>query len=479
MKNKLSAVLFVSAFLIICLIPFACMSFAKGDTSTENRKSASFPSIKTEDGFNSAYLKQLGDYFDDHFAFRSFFVNADSLLQSKIFGTSSVERVVVGTDGWLYYSDTLDDFTGTGLLSERGLYNVSHNLKLLKDYVESFGSEFIFTIAPNKNTLYPDNMPYYYRKADSSVVSNAESLKPLLEKNKIKYVDLFELFRSEKETLYFKRDSHWNGTGAAKVYDALIAASKTDGKTLSEYKIVTDETYIGDLNRMVYPVTAKGETNRYYDTDGAFHVLTKDTNEESAWIMTENEKADSSVLVYRDSFGNSLYPLFAATFGKGFFSKATPYNAQAQMTLYRPEVVICEKVERNLSDFAFYPPVFASVECEPIGETVEKNGECSAEMTRCETNPALLELTGHVDSALLEKDSGIFARVHDGENSLCYETFGLSDENGDNGFKLVLDESRFENSLDIEIIIKTKDGFVSVYSGQYNPSEIGDVDNEQ
>ena len=149
------------------------------------------------------------------------------------------------------------------------------------------------------------------------------------------------------------------------------------------------------------------------------------------------------------------------------------------MTLYRPEVVICEKVERNLSDFAFYPPVFASVECEPIGETVEKNGECSAEMTRCETNPSLLELTGHVDSALLENDSGIFARVHDGENSLCYETFGLSDENGDNGFKLVLDESRFENSLDIEIIIKTKDGFVSVYSGQYNPSEIGDVDNEQ
>ena len=479
MKNKISAVLFVSAFLLICMLPFACMSFVKSDTAAENRSAASFPSLKNEDGLNVDFLKQLGEYFDDHFAFRNVLVDADSMIQSKLFGTSSVERVVVGTDGWIYYRDTVNDFTGQNLLSDRALYNVSHNIKLLKNYVESFGADFVFTIAPNKNTLYPDNMPYYFKKADASVSSNAKRLKPLIEKNGIKYVDLFELFQSEEETLYFKRDSHWNGIGAAKVFNAVVSASDAGEKNLSDYKLVTDENYIGDLNRMLYPVSAESETNRYYDTEGSFDVLTKDTDEESAWIMTENPNAESSVLVYRDSFGNSLYPLFAATFGKAWFAKATPYNAQAHISLYQPELVVCEKVERNLSDFAYYPPVFSNSECADVGETTEKSGDCSAGMTRCETNPTLIELTGHVDSRLLENDSDIFIRIHDGERSVCYETFGLSDENGDNGFKFVFDESRFENSLEIEIIIKTKDGYFKVYSNSFNPSELGDVDYDQ
>ena len=479
MKNKLSSVLFVCAFLVICLVPFACMSFAKSDTTSENRALASFPSIKTEDGFNTAYLKQLGEYFDDHFAFRSYFVNADSALQAKLFKTSAVERAVIGKNGWLYYSDTLDNFTGQNLLSDRALNNISHNIGLLKDYVESFGAKFIFTVAPNKNTLYPENMPYYYKKADASVLSNAEKLKPLLIENGICYVDLFELFKSTDETLYFERDSHWNGRGAALVYDALIAAAGITDKPLTDFKTVTDENYIGDLGKMVYPESTKGETNVTYDTSESFTLLTEKANEESPWIMTENKNASSSLLMYRDSFGNSLYPLFASAFQKAYFSKATPYNIQTHMTLYAAETVIAEKVERNLSDFALYPPVFANRECEPITGETEVKSDTEVKMTACETNPSLIEFTGHVDKDLIEDDSEIFARVRNGDNTVCLETFALSDEDGDNGFKLLTDSSVFQGIIELEIIIKNKDGFMKVYANTFDTSETGDLNYEQ
>ena len=72
--------------------------------------------------------------------------------------------------------------------------------------------DFVFTVAPNKNSLYGENMPYYDSlKVDEE--NNLARLVPFLEKEGVSYVDLYEAFTGEEEILYHERDSHWNNKG--------------------------------------------------------------------------------------------------------------------------------------------------------------------------------------------------------------------------------------------------------------------------
>ena len=96
MKNKknLLKIAYIALALLICVIPFACMTFARTDTTTENKRLKAFPRLKTEDGWNVDILSDLGGYFEDHFAFRNEYVTAMALIESALFGVSSDDGVV-------------------------------------------------------------------------------------------------------------------------------------------------------------------------------------------------------------------------------------------------------------------------------------------------------------------------------------------------------------------------------------------------
>ena len=137
------------------------MAVRPTNVTTENKELSRFPSLRGEEGWNRDYLSDLGTYFEEHFAFRQELVSANSELRSKLVKTSSEKKVVLGQNGWLYYSGTIGDYQGTRLLSERSLFNTAHNLAMMQGMTEALGSEFYYTISPNKNTLYGENMPYY------------------------------------------------------------------------------------------------------------------------------------------------------------------------------------------------------------------------------------------------------------------------------------------------------------------------------
>ena len=68
--------------------------------------------------------------------------------------------MILGSDGWLYFSDTLPDYMGQGM-SDAELRYLANDLALMQEYIESQGKQFAFTIAPNKNSIYPEHMPDY------------------------------------------------------------------------------------------------------------------------------------------------------------------------------------------------------------------------------------------------------------------------------------------------------------------------------
>ena len=114
-------------------------------------------------------------------------INGFGKLKDKNIEFEDSINVIYGKNDWLYYSSTLDDYSGRNKLSERELFNLAYNLSIVQDYLQKQDIKFVFTVPANKNTLYGENMPYYYIASDVEE-HNAKQLEKHLEKQNINYI---------------------------------------------------------------------------------------------------------------------------------------------------------------------------------------------------------------------------------------------------------------------------------------------------
>ena len=463
MKKKTGYILYIVIVLGLCLVPFAGMLFRPTTQTTENKKMTEWPVFFQESGINIHFFEEAGNYFSDHFAFRQELVEADAQIRSNVFEVSAVDSVIVGKNDWIYYEATLDDYQHKNGVSERMLFNIAHNLSLMQQYTETLGKTFLFTIAPNKNSLYDENMPerYRYQIAENS---DAERLKPWLEREQVNYLDLFDLFEQQEEVLYYARDSHWNQKGAVLVYQAMMEACGLDYEDYEAlgYDVVKD--YFGDLNLMLYPLGAKPEEDaRYRKEFNWSYVQGADVTDQ--YIQTTCAEGKQNLLMYRDSFGNSMIPYMAQTFSQAAFSQIVPYPMTDLITA-APDVVILEKVERHLQTLGKVPPLMSA----PIRILQQEMSVSEGNTTLALTKEGSYWKFSGIADAQLETDSRIYLYVNDGTNAGTYEAFCVeASENGvvsDYGYQMYLSEIMLNGSaFDVSVIAETKDGFLIIYEG--------------
>ena len=438
-------IIFIVLGMLVCSIPLVGMVVRPTTVSTENRVLSSFPSLlSSEGGVNLNFFQEFEKYFNEHFAFRNELVYADAKIQNDIFRVSSTERVVSGKDGWLFYTSTLNDYLGTNNLSDRELYNIAHNLEIVKDYLDERGIEFILTIPPNKSTLYGDYMPYYNSiKIDEE--HNVDRLKPLIDGN-IAYADLFELFREEDEILYLKRDSHWNMKGALLAYNCIMDSlgQKHDDYSGVNVKRSIDE--VGDLSKMLYTLYGEKEANFKYDIPQNYEYNSDFNSVEDGWIETKSNLSNGKLLMFRDSFANTLIPLIANQYSEAYFSKAVPHDLEKMIVETEPDTVIFEKVERNIADFIKMPPIMSSVN-RSNPEKVKYDNRIETKSTVV-VNPSVydssyIEISGLVEYEGIKTNTEICLNV----NGTLYSAYHI----GENGYLVYLDKSMMTNT---PIIVK-------------------------
>lgn len=435
--KKIEYILFVVLCLFFCAVPVVGMSIQKTDSTTENRTLASLPEWKKDDKWNQDYFEEFGSYFEDHFAFRNAFVMADSVIQSKVFGVSNVDTVLVGENGWLYYNATVPDYKGEKLMSQRAIFNAAHNMKLLQNYVEAKGGAFYLTIAPNKNSLYEENMPYYAeRKVSDS--RNIVAFKTQLAQLEVSYVDLFAAFESEDEVLYMERDSHWNNKGAVLAYNQIMDVVGKEHQTYATVMATRTKTAYGDLNYMVYPYGGEPEWDYCYQYEPAFQYVTDTKSVEDAWIETCNEEKKGSLLMFRDSFGNTLLPLFAEEYGNAVFAKAIPYAVETAMQAHQPDTVIVECVERNIRQFTTEPPLMTGNEI-VMGKVLDRGAtNTTMNISVSEQNASYISIAGQIDEECIKENDQIYISLEVDGEAYVYEAFTVSNENTDYGYLLYL-----------------------------------------
>lgn len=347
MKKRIVSLLFAALFMALCLIPSAGTAVFGPSAAGANEVLSPKPALTDRDGrFNSNVLADAAAWLGDHFWLRQELVTGWAKLNAALFRTSAAEDVILGREGWLYFAPTLGDYTASETMTERELWCAARTLYLLQEHVRSLGGEFVFTVAPNKNSLYPGAMPELPK---SDAAANAEALPALLSEMGVNYLDLFSLFREQEEILYFPTDSHWNGKGAALAADGLLSAlGREGGYFASEFR---PGQHKGDLYEMLYPAGKAADPDWVYAPGFTFEG--GGSNPDAITIRTQSAAGAGSLVMYRDSFGRNLYPYLAERFENAVFSRKTDYGAVEPA---EGDTVIVELVERNLSYLNLYSP---------------------------------------------------------------------------------------------------------------------------
>ncbi|MDO4533792.1 MAG: hypothetical protein Q4C36_08740 [Coriobacteriia bacterium] len=471
--------------LVAILLPSIGMAWAFTDSTSENRELAPAPALFGEDGsFNVSILSDAGTWFEDHFAYRNELVSANATLREAL-GTSPTDQVVVGSEGWLYYGGTLPDYLGQSALSERGLANIAHNLALAQGYVQGHGGTFLLAVAPNKNTLYPEHMPYYY--VHDSSPSNYERLKPFLDEAGVRYCDMQAFFADMPDTWYLKTDSHWDNRGALLATNELFAALDRPGIDVDAASAVAREDFLGDLESMLKPAGAQLEANYYYEgyNDGPNGTGTLWSYEASSeqdvtadWIQTQGVSGKGSVLMFRDSFANALVPFWSVSFKDAAFSKLVPYNLP-DMNKVKADTVVIERAERHLPYLAENPPIMVSPRVN--GKTfagVEGNPDDPQCILKANNDGPYLVLSGTVRPNAFARDMKIYVSVApSGQEPAVYDAFwtSIAAEDGsydDGGYLVRLDGSRFAaGRIDVKVYGVT--GGESTCLGDFTDVSVG------
>lgn len=339
MKKNIASIVFITVCLGLCLSLSLGMIFGGTSEAGANEQLAEKPVLFTEDGaFNRNFLSESASYIRDRFFLRQELISLDHYISAKVFGTSGDTGVILGRDGWLYYADTLEDYTGVSPMTQRQLFAASNNLLLMENYCEENAKQFLFVIAPNKNSLYPEQMPGYGLRAEAS---DAQRLLERLGELGVPTADLFTAFRQEENQLYFAHDSHWNTMGAALGADLI---NRGFGIESHYYQADFSQTqpHTADLYAMLYPAFTDPEPDYVYGGQLHYEFTTSATRPDAIVLSTESG-GEGRLLAYRDSFGNLLFPFLADTYAAARFARSTSYDLTKEA-----DYVLIELVERNL-----------------------------------------------------------------------------------------------------------------------------------
>jgi alginate O-acetyltransferase complex protein AlgJ len=240
----------------------------------ENRALADIPSLS--DGWS--FFPDFTTWAVDHLPLRQKAVQAYAAGSERLFGQppsygsanpgpvagvpsgdrtatdsgDSVEypQVIQGKNGWLYYGDDVSGKCRPVLSIADTLARIDR----LASAVEASGRRFIFTVAPDKSTIYPDNLPESYVGADCAAERRTAFWDALRTTPPTGYLDLRGPLEAEQKRsgpIYRPTDTHWNARGAA-VYTQELA-KRLDPDLLEDTDVVETGTtrLSGDLAGML------------------------------------------------------------------------------------------------------------------------------------------------------------------------------------------------------------------------------------
>ena len=275
------------------------------------------------------------------------------------------DNVIVGTDGFLFEKTDKDysyllDYRGELAFSERELELIKNNIELRQTAYKNSGAKYILAVIPNSQTVYSENMPFYF--GDISKNTRLSQLSEYLSLNGIDCVlDLTSDMKNAKGKglLYNNTENSLNALGAYTVYnsvtDALMASGISD---LSPYRPENLDFYSHtDLGKTVARSAGIQHLAHNVTVSLSSQLAKKYTSigEYENFEITEIENfVGPSILIEYNGEWNRIVmqPYFSNTFGKVAYKANHMFSSFANTKISPDAVVqiICEKDLSSLLD---------------------------------------------------------------------------------------------------------------------------------
>ncbi len=331
LKTKVYIILFLT---IIALPLFQSYTSIFNDNLLNEKRSTPTKPVYKKDEPISKYLSEYENYFNDTFGFRDYFIRLANYVDVNIFDKSPNTSVLLGKNDYLYSSEELNDYNKIATLTPEEIDTIVKNLFYLQTALNERGIQFIFAIAPNKSTIYPEYM--LEPSINPNGTSTLDNFQKALKQYGVNYIDYKSLMLDNKDKyeLYYKRDTHWNTIASA------LAAK--------ELMNILSEDY--NINDYSINISNFREEFRQGDLDDLLGLKSPVLEETCDVDITLPTIKFPKTLAYHDSFYNEVLPLL-----DGFFiQRMDMHNFNAPMHSNLKEfdenakVVVFEVVERFL-----------------------------------------------------------------------------------------------------------------------------------
>jgi hypothetical protein len=357
--------LLVALFVITISLPLAAniAGHDGADPGGENRELAGFPPLTGSWRTIAAFGPGLSAWFDDHFGFRSTLVRWYGESRLYGLGVSPTTTVVKGHAGWFFYGDdkSVEDYAEVEPMTETAISNWRSAVLRAHDWLDARGIAFVFTVAPDKYVVYPEEMPATIAKVGD--LSRTDQLLTGLQDTGIAVDVRPALFNGrQSERLYQQTDTHWNDRGALLAYQQIITLVRVrvprtpPAWTRDDFKPAEHDIEGLDLAGMMGLKRVLRETDlvliptrprraKVLEPAGA-----APTDEEGRIVTEIDDPSLPRAVIFRDSFVSRLVPFLSEHFSRAVYLWQNDFDADV-VAKEHPDVVIQEIVGRHLYNF--------------------------------------------------------------------------------------------------------------------------------
>ncbi len=247
-------------------------------------------------------------------------------------------------------------------VSETYINNLVENLKSLKNFCKEQGSEFLFYLCSNKETIYPEFCPDGYHVNEQP--NRSERILEKLADNGVLFLYPKNLFMELKNTeqIYNKKydAGHWNMRGSFYGQKEVVSYFN---KLFPKMKNLEETEFSISENKMEYlinshfrideqvPLYQIKETSAVEDFTIFENVILGDMNMYHFHYKSDapDDAEKPKILIYGDSYFQTVAPFYFNHCSELLLLHShNMVNADYHISTYQPDIVIFEAVERVL-----------------------------------------------------------------------------------------------------------------------------------
>jgi hypothetical protein len=366
-KQRTRNLLHLGVFLVILLLPVVGMILGVDDRlNVENRNLAKPPEWSWDAEIIRAFPARFESYFDDHFGFRSWLIRTAKQVEWVYDRTRA--GIAIGRDDWLYQGKEAELASSYCVQLEGAALRSWEELgRNRQQWFERRGIAFLWAMAPNKHTLYPEHLPETVAVPGDAVCRGELLSKQLGREAGVDFLDLRPVLLEAKAAhrVYHRTDTHWNQLGAFFGARAILKQVRArfpqvSEPSLEEFEVrrIFDE-YGGNLSSLlsIYGLRFPEERYALAPHRGFVARPTEGTPPiDPSWsghrmkrlvMATGRPELPTAVMVH-DSFGYALMPFIAEHFERTVFLHSSGSLDFPAIAAENPDLVIALFVEAKL-----------------------------------------------------------------------------------------------------------------------------------